>query len=521
MAPKPLGQTLSYKSGGATDTLKAETIFTARSEGGVPALDLSMLKVMQNPHHRYNYSYRSQTHDERNALKESARNTYRPAISPAWLQHNRQALRFNAFFKEPVHEDPKENFRVRHCVIYFYLEDGTMSISEPKVENSGIPQGTFVKRHRIPNGRGDYYTFHDLRCGINLNVYARVFRITGCDDFTRDFYANALGGDVGEEEVPPLDAFHASQLLQASHQSTWTPEIAEGKEYAEVALGGNRRNTKLQQYLESDRKVLRFQCYWDDPTRYGSRMYYVLHYYLADNTVEMLERLARNSGRDTFPVFRRREVLLKRPHINPAPGMLEPEPEPVKPEDLIVGGTVEVYGRQVFLYDCDDFTRDFYGQYMQHRQGKIAIEKPEHVHVKLAAPPHIGLGTEEDSMASVLNLAPRQPRLDVNKLMSEDRSLRFEALIEGASEEDEDRRFVIQLRLADNYVGVWEMRQRNSGHTEGKFAQLSRKKNPATGKWFEPEDFRVGEIIEVNAVPFKLLKADESSKKTLNNLGLT
>merc|ERR1719473_185284 len=121
-----------------------------------------------DPMHRFNLSARSLTHDERYAAAESARNTYRPEIAPAWLKHDRQVLRFFAYFQEGVHENPNEHFRVRHCIIFFYLEDGTMQVSEPKVENSGIPQGVFVKRHRIPKpaelGSG-YYQPKDLRLG--------------------------------------------------------------------------------------------------------------------------------------------------------------------------------------------------------------------------------------------------------------------------------------------------------------------------------------------------------------------
>ena len=34
-------------------------------------------------------------------------------------------------------------------------------------------------------------------------------------------------------------------------------------------------------------QVLRFYAYWDDTTRYGSRMYFTIHYFLADDTVEI------------------------------------------------------------------------------------------------------------------------------------------------------------------------------------------------------------------------------------------
>ena len=51
-----------------------------------------------------------------------------------------QVLRFYGYYQEHVVEDPRENARVRPVVFFFYLEDGTLQVSEPKVDNSGLPQ---------------------------------------------------------------------------------------------------------------------------------------------------------------------------------------------------------------------------------------------------------------------------------------------------------------------------------------------------------------------------------------------
>lgn len=505
------GQSLVYGPGGATDSLKVTSDPYLAGKPQMPKLDLSVLQTMANPSHRFNYNTRQLTHDERAEMKESARNTYRPAIAPAWLKHDRQVLRFDAFFQEPVFEDPKENYRVRRCALFFYLEDGTIMISEPKVENSGIPQGTFVKRHRIPKPGGGYYTYQDLRCGQTVSIYCRAFRITGCNQFTRDFFRHALGEDPGPEEEIPYDSFVMGVLQESARRmSPHSRDIAEGKEYNELAHGGNRRNQKLQQYLENDRKVLCFKAYWDDPTRYGARNYYTLHYYLADDSVEMLECLARNSGRDPYPVFWRRAPLRWNPHVSAAPGMLEPEPQVYKPEDLVVGQSVMVYGREIFLYDCDDFTRKFYREYIGLEQDELEIQEPKQSHVTLTHPPHTGFGTEEDSLASCLHLTPRPPRSDINKLMSEaSKIMRFEGRMMNGREEDENRRFIIGVYIADGSIGVWEIRKRNSGHAEGKIALKSRKNNPATGTWFKPSDFYVGATVEINSSPYLLLRADE------------
>lgn len=194
--------------------------------------------------------------------------------------------------------------------------------------------------------------------------------------------------------------------------------------------------------------------------------------------------------------------------------MLEPEPISYKPEDLIVGRSVTVYGREIILYDCDEFTRYFYREYLGHEQANLLIEEPVQEHVKLSFPPHTGFGTEDDSLASCLHLTPRVPRRDILKLMNEQgKILRFEAKMMTAKSEDMNRRFILGLYVADNSIGVWEMKQRNSGHTEGKFASKSRKRNVATGKCFEPQDFVLGSTVEVNGTAFHILRADEASLK--------
>jgi hypothetical protein len=515
-AKQTKAQSLNFAPGG--ELVKSKT--------GIPKLDLAMMETISHPAsgHRYNYSARSLTHDERQSEIESSRNTYRPNIAPAWLKHDRQVLCFNGFFQEAVYEDPKENYRVRSVDVYFYLEDGTMMINEPKVENSGLPHGTFVKRHRIPKQGtgGKYFTYEDLKCATTIMVYSRAFRLISCDDFTRYFYKNALGIDVGPDEPPPEDSFAAQQASAGSPSDSpqLSPsfrEIAEGKQYAEVANGGARRNVKLQQYLENDRKVLCFKGYWDDTSRYGTRNYYTIHYYLSDDTVEALENLARNSGREPYPVFWRRAPLRKNPHISPVPGMQEPEAIIYKPEDFVVGETISMYGREVMLYDCDDFTRDFYRQYTGEEQKKLEITEPPPVHVQLSYPPHTGFGTEEDSLASCKNLTPRPPKTKAIKFMEDgDKVLRFLGRMATSASLDEDRRFVVSFYMADSSIGVYEVKNRNSGFPEGQFAQKSKKRNPETGEYFMPEDFAIGEIITVNAVPFELLSADDRTIKYIN-----
>jgi len=104
-------------------------------------------------------------------------------------------------------ESPNENFRLRKCTIYYYLEDDTIHILEAKIANSGIPQGIFLKRHLVPKANSiDTYSWKDLAVGIDIEFYGRVFHISDCDEFTRSFYSNE-GINLSAAEGLPDDPF--------------------------------------------------------------------------------------------------------------------------------------------------------------------------------------------------------------------------------------------------------------------------------------------------------------------------
>ena len=109
-------------------------------------------------------------------------------------------------------EDPNENYRIRKCILYYYLDDDTIHILEARVENSGIPQGIFLKRHKVPRSDGQLYTWRDLDLAMDLSIYGRVFRIINCDDFTHSFYGNE-GVSLNGAEGYPNDPFEKTRAM--------------------------------------------------------------------------------------------------------------------------------------------------------------------------------------------------------------------------------------------------------------------------------------------------------------------
>lgn len=72
------------------------------------------------------------------------------------------------------------------------------------------------------------------------------------------------------------------------------------------------RHDTYKQFLEHDGEVLRFYGIWDDTNNmFGEVREMVFHYYLGDDTVEVLEVYKPNCQRDTIPVFLHRGKLPK------------------------------------------------------------------------------------------------------------------------------------------------------------------------------------------------------------------
>jgi hypothetical protein len=438
-----------------------------------------------------------------------------PRVTPAWLKHDKQVLRFYAFFQESISERVDENARYRQCVIMYFMEDGTIRISEPKQENSGIPQGSFLKRHRVTKAdQSGFLGPGDFRVSEEIVIYGRRFHITGADRFTRWFFEEN-GVDLGPDEPVVEDQWEKSyKFIKTAEKGglAVSRNAVEAKQQNAYMLGIPPQGRKFQQFLENDRKVLRYYAYWDDKTLYGVRVYAKCHYFLADNTFEVNEAHCRNSGRDNYPNFFKRAPLYKDNSVSAYPGMLAKDPVAYMPEDLIVGQSFKCWGREFVLYDVDDFTRDFYRDYLgiDMKENVLNVEAPPVRHTELPPPPHCGPGTEEDSVINCKMIRPQAPKKDLGKMMMlTGETLRFEAKMVTGQPEDEIRRLIIMYFPADDEVMVTELQQRNSGFTGGKFCAKRRMKNPATGVYFTLEDLAVGQYVTIKAHPLVIVRADE------------
>jgi hypothetical protein len=437
---------------------------------------------------------------------------------PAWDALDRHVLRFNGYFKEAVVETNLENYRVRKVVIYFYLEDDTCQITEPRQDNSGMPQGTLVRRHRFPGPNGQYLKLEDLMIGQDLNIYGKTIRITNCDPFTREYYLH-LGIEQQEPHSEEVDPFLATRDDLKTKEAK--PPRTYEKLYRECMLGGGHVNADMQQFLEKDRKVLRFYAVMDDlNTPQFERRPFTILFFLADDTIEIRELYPLNCGRDNFPIFFKRGKMARG-----SVRLLGPQAQPLKKEEFVhgfefyVGQMVTLSGNQFFIYDADESTRKLFAEELGMQLDPTwDVQLPERAVPRAVTPPYNGYGSWDDSMSSVIQLIPKPPKKDTVKLFNhEGKILRFTARFANPKPEDINRLFVFNFHLFDDTLSIHEPPQRNLGIVTGRFLEKGIHMNQETGDLFKAEDLLPGQICSVFNHQFEMLEMDEYSRKTLGD----
>ncbi|KAI9349622.1 hypothetical protein BDR26DRAFT_852481 [Obelidium mucronatum] len=390
-----------------------------------------------------------------------------PRFIPAHVAFDKVVLRFDGYFKQTVHEST-EQYHLRKIKIYYFVEDDSISVVEPPVENSGIPQGVLIKRQRLPKSSTEFYTIRDFNVGINITFYGKTFRIVSCDKFTAKYLQETEGITVNAFETVPIDSYQAIRNRPLRNPGTLKDH-----------------NDKLRRFLENDRKVLRFFCIWDDrDSMFGEMREFVIHYYLVDDCVEVREVKKPNNGRDPFPILLRKQRLPKSftelSDVN--------DTSKYTWKDFKIGGVINVLGRNFLIRDCDDYTKRYYQENLSTPMSSmqaIPISKAE-------IPPYNGYGSVEDSLGSCKYLKDF-----IKMLENEHKVLRFVARMESKHREDLNRRFVISYRLADDTMTIYEPPQRNAGILGGKFMDRSL------------HDLYVGATVDFYRHKFTLLDADE------------
>ncbi|KAJ9530404.1 hypothetical protein QJQ45_000771 [Haematococcus lacustris] len=398
---------------------------------------------------------------------------------------------------------PLEETRVRQFELKYHLEDNSLEILEPQQANSGLPHGKYLQRNKW------------------------------------------AAKEAEEERRRQLSAPTKPQLADKDND-----EQPVAAQRGSGAMFQTFKDNKAQEHLAN--KVLRFFCCWDDTKRmFGQKLHFALHYFLSDNTVEVAEMHRRNTGRDPFPLLLSRCKLPKAPNI-PGSRPLSPRSNNIQYyhwQDLCVGaivkvgaegsvyapnllgqhvseqrsiraGPVQVYGRDLQIYDLDGFTRDWLrkNSTLSERDLQPIVIDQAPQRPPLYVPPNtLGIGSEEDSMQNVLHLVPKPHRSwDYNDYLEKwNKVLRFTARMVNVlghdlvGPHDAERRFVISHHLLDQTTSIFEPRQPNTGLRGGMFLERTKVKHHGQDLLLAASDFQIGAHLVIYARGFELLSADE------------
>lgn len=446
---------------------------------------------------------------------------------PKWLTHDRQVLRFFGYFEEPVihHERfsaaPLASARVRRVTVFFYLTDNSISVSEPRVLNSGIPQGDFLKRSVMAKPNGSPIDPQDLVVGGQVKLCGRTIHLVDCDEATRTYYQEALAFTQSPPRKYPDDTSSQMDELEQLKQSL----------QQRAAAAAESKSERVRKFHAHSQQVLRFFMSWEDPhPLYPETRKYVLHYYLADDTMEIVEPKGEREGRGHFAVLLSRRRMASDVHK---------QHRFIKPTDLRCGEYVHVFARRFLLQDCDAFTRDYYLEthgvtQEKHepapaaRRGKAAKWKLFEVNQKEVLE---GLQLHDHHHHGRASASTEAAHQFYQNDAMEKKQLRFKARFHGlpASDANASREFVLTYYLEDDTLSVFEPRVKNSGVNGGRFLDRGRfrkcvastdgdvtsREQDKARSTYKASDFYVGAVVAFEFAPQQRLELIEADRQTL------
>lgn len=427
-------------------------------------------------------------------------------------------LTFQAYFEELAEKGDGHELRVRKCNIYYFLENGTMAIVEKPQTNSGIPQGTLVRRGIVHKPDGTPFGPEDLRLGDEILVYGRRYKLVDCDAATRKYMRrNHSISESAALNVPADDYEEFRKTIQKSHDASgsgwgqFNIKKNDGTRYQQAKMGCNPDANKGKEgFIRYGDKTLQFLCIWDNThTMYGDKVQFSVVYHLCDDTFEIYSLPGAGGNKEQFSRLLKRSKLPKM--FGGLRGLQDSQPDEsafYHWTDIFIGIELDVYSRLLRVVDADSSTRKFYESMTLDLAPGEEQPAPKVIMHEREIPPPTAFGSEEDSIRSCVgSLMPGPPPA---KKYGENRQLSFFASLLSGGLDDVDRRFVITYYVSDSTLKVQEPPIRNSGFNGGVF--LSRRAvKTESGEPMLYSHLYVGCKLQVLKHRFLLLDANDAT----------
>lgn len=466
---------------------------------------------------------------------------------------------------------------------------------EPRTKsdpNSGLIPGTIVHRHR-PTEEDDNccttnivndasFDIKSVTIGQMIKLFGRDYCVVDADAFTRNYFKTEWQTDLSPPNPLPPNPIDEYRKMKSKPSGLTRTDTESPSRYMEALLGRASSSKKLQQFIEHNTEVLRFYCLWDDADESGTTMRGAegtegnsifsiqhkgirhllrLHYFLEDDTVEIVEEFGRNSGMGPFTTFLKRGPLpLVSTSMANGSGCGGQSSLPTtttitatttssrrtsstsrtncRAEDLHIGKHLPVHGRSFLLYDADKFTKQWLKLHLGREDAQLVgvdISVPVRMHPTAPLPPHNGLGDAEDSLQSCLKLVPSPSKKDPRKMALYDgKKLQFSAKLSPSpggrqlTAVEKARMFVVTFYLATDEVSVYE--QAGVGLPGGKFLEKKKVLKPTNAGndstkdkepssvssiWYQQGDFYPGVVLSLHGRHLELLEGDAWTQRYL------
>ncbi len=442
-----------------------------------------------------------------------------PPVVPRWAVDDRLVVRFYGYFQETVNDSRDEISRIRPVALLCWPLDGTMQLNELKIANSGMPAGTMVKRSVIQRPDFSFITLDELRLGADVEIYNKRIRLVDVDASTRRYFSTPEDPfameRLGPSEPVPKDGYTKRRYV--FDRPNEAPRFIDHdfKEYLASQSGVQQSKIDRGDFLTLDGQELRFKCYWDND---GIPTDLLLRYFLSTREMMVME-LGTFEGKDPFPtLFKRGQLPLDWRALGSEPGGLPRGTACYGPDHFRLGTTIDLYGRQVKLMKCDEFTRRWYadGDAAAGRAGGVEVGEeqayppppPPLPRNKIPPRDAFTIGSDEDTIQSCLYLVPPKPKKDYAKrLRHEGQVLRFKCRMVTRNAVDAQRQFVVKFYLEDDTIMIFEQMVANLGVVGGKFRERALVKKPDHSR-YTPDDFGVGKVVTISSYKFEMLSAD-------------
>lgn len=175
-------------------------------------------------------------------------------------------------------------------------------------------QGEFAKPHvALKPSTGSPYTVADFTIGSELVVNGRVFVLTDADAATRSLLQHRFGVELGPRAPIPATYLPDAHIHgHVPHRNKVSPDMNDEEDPVH-GFYKKAGDTKAQ-FLAYGSALLRFECEWrETATPFGDRRRFALQYFLADDTIEILDKTSAYSNYGQFTKFIQRQRLPRLP----------------------------------------------------------------------------------------------------------------------------------------------------------------------------------------------------------------